>query len=122
MTGKKSDGNSALSLVCMEGHLEIVELLFKHNAKLENINKEGKTLLMVALSYGYGAIAMCLTAASASIFARNNKGILVLDVAKSILKELEEMEWMQSRMENDTRARCLDISFKTIIYLSFLIN
>ena len=37
--GKNSDGNWALSLACMDGHLEIVELLCKHNADLENINK-----------------------------------------------------------------------------------
>jgi ankyrin repeat protein len=51
----------------MGGHLEIVKLLCRHNAELENINKEGKTPLMVALSYGHGAIATYLTAASASV-------------------------------------------------------
>ena len=47
--GEKSNDNSALSLACMEGHLEIVELLYKHNAELKNFNKEGKTPLLVAL-------------------------------------------------------------------------
>lgn len=35
-------GNSALSLMYMKGHLEIVELFYKQNVELENINKEGK--------------------------------------------------------------------------------
>jgi hypothetical protein len=90
--GRDPNGNSALSLACMEGHMEIVELLCKQNAELENINKEGKTPLMVALSYGHGAIATYLTAAGASVIVRDNEGISVLDVAISTLKELEEME------------------------------
>ena len=32
------------------GYLETVELLYKYNVELQNINKEGKTPLMVALS------------------------------------------------------------------------
>jgi hypothetical protein len=92
--GNKSDGNSALSLAYMDDYLEIVELLYKYNAKLENINKEGKTLLIVALSYGHGAIATYLIAAGASVIARDNEEILVLNVAKSTLMELEEMEWL----------------------------
>jgi hypothetical protein len=92
--GNKSDGNSALSLAYMDDYLEIVELLYKYNAELENINKEGKTLLIVALSYGHGAIATYLIAASASVIARDNEEILVLNVAKSTLMELEEMEWL----------------------------
>jgi hypothetical protein len=91
----------------MDGHLKIVELLCKHNAELENINK-GKIQLMVALSYVHDALATYLMAISASVFARNSGGISVLDIVKSTLKELEEMKWMLSRMENDTRARCLD--------------
>jgi hypothetical protein len=44
----------------------------------------------------------------ASVMARDNEGISVLEIAKSTLKELEEMECMRSQMENETRARCLD--------------
>ncbi|KFY92461.1 hypothetical protein V500_04183 [Pseudogymnoascus sp. VKM F-4518 (FW-2643)] len=58
-------------------------------AELENINKEGKTPLMVAISYGHGSIAAYLIAAGASVIARDNEGISVLDVAKSTMEELE---------------------------------
>ena len=63
---------------------------------------------MVTLSYSHGTIATYLRAIGTSIFIRNNEGILVLDVAKSTLKELEEIKRMLSRMENNTRARYLD--------------
>jgi hypothetical protein len=36
----------------MNGYLERVELLYKHKAELENINKEGKAPLIMTLSYG----------------------------------------------------------------------
>ena len=42
------------------------------------------------------------------MISRDQEGISVLDVAKSSLKEAEEMDLMQSRMEKDTRARYLD--------------
>lgn len=40
--GKDPNGNSALSLVCADSHLEIAKLLCKHNAELESINEKGK--------------------------------------------------------------------------------
>jgi ankyrin repeat protein len=49
----------------MDGHLEIVRLLCKHSPDLESVNNEGKTSLMVALSYGYGGIATHLIWAGA---------------------------------------------------------
>ena len=58
---KDPNSNSALSLVCIDSHLEIDKLLCKHNAELESINEEGKTPLMITLLYGHGAIASHFT-------------------------------------------------------------
>jgi hypothetical protein len=91
----------------MDDYLEKVKLLCKYNIKLGNINKE-KIQLIVTLSYSYGAIATYLRTIGVSIFTRNNKGILILDIAKLTLKELEEIKRILSRMENNTRARYLD--------------
>jgi hypothetical protein len=101
--GTNKDGNSALAMVCMDGHLEIVRLLCKHDPDLESVNNEGKTPLMVALSYGHGGIATHLIWAGASLVARGNEGKSGLDIAKTTLKDMERIH---SRGKDETLARC----------------
>jgi hypothetical protein len=49
-----------------------------------------------------------LICAGASIFVKDEEGISTLDFAKGTLNKLEDIEWMLSRMENETRARYLE--------------
>lgn len=106
--GKNAHGNSALALVCMDGHLQVMQLLCKHGAALDSTNGEGKTPLLEALYYGHGAIAAHLVGLGASVHARDNEGTLILDMAKATLEKLEDREWLYSRMESETEARYLD--------------
>lgn len=91
--GRNLSNDTALSLACMEGHMDIVKLLCEYDPDLGNVNNEGNTPLMEALSYGRGAVAMHLIRVNGpSIAARNDKGMSVLDIAKASLKFMNDME------------------------------
>ncbi|KAI9841696.1 MAG: hypothetical protein M1837_000428 [Sclerophora amabilis] len=103
--GKDAMGNSALALVCMEGHQEMTKLLHQRGAEIDSTNNEHRTPLIEALSYGRGAVAAFLIEAGASTDVKDEEGTSISDVAKINLLELERSGWMCSRMENETMVR-----------------
>ncbi|KAH8586042.1 hypothetical protein B0O99DRAFT_529458 [Bisporella sp. PMI_857] len=48
------NGLTALSLACEQGRLEMAKLLYEHGAKLDSVDNNGQTLLMLAALDGYG--------------------------------------------------------------------
>jgi hypothetical protein len=100
--GVDTSGNSALSLVCMEGHLVIVQFICTHQ------NREGRPSLMEAIRYGRDAVASYLVDKAASVFMKDNEGSSVLEMAESTLKTLGEDEWLYSQCENETLVKFLD--------------
>ena len=81
---------------------------FISEVPISSVNMQRRTSLMEALYYGHGAIAEYLISEGASTFVKDEEGMSILDVAKRTLDELEDVEWMLSRMETKTRARCLE--------------
>jgi hypothetical protein len=102
---KYEEGNSALSLVCMEGHREVVRLLHQRGADIDSVNIHRRTPLMEALSFGHGFIAEYLVSEGASTSIKDKQNTSILDIAKRTLKHLDEREWTLSRLSNETRAR-----------------
>jgi ankyrin repeat protein len=45
INGKDEESNSALAMVCMEGHQDIVKILYQHGADIEITSKQGRTPL-----------------------------------------------------------------------------
>ncbi len=99
---KDNQGNNALALACMEGHRDVVKLLVEEGADIENINLEGKTPLMESLCFGHGSLSEFLVLKGASTSAKDAEGTSSLEIAKHRLEEMEEYEWMLSRMEHET--------------------
>lgn len=53
-------GNTALILACMEGHIQVVELLIKANADKSIVNKHGNDALYYAKRNNYNDIIKVL--------------------------------------------------------------
>ncbi|KAN0099106.1 hypothetical protein V8E51_012881 [Hyaloscypha variabilis] len=104
----RSNGKTCLAMACEEGHLEIVELLYKKGADVESVDRDGNTPLMLAVMHHHGDAASSLILNGGSTTAQNNEGISVLHMAQSTLKGLREQEWMTSRSENETLFRYED--------------
>ena len=105
---KDERGNNALALACIEGHLDVVELLVEKGADIKNINLEGKTPLMESLCFGRGSLSEFLVLRGASTSAKDAEGTSSLEIAKHRLGQMEEYEWMLSRMEHETYEHYLE--------------
>ncbi|KAH9205437.1 hypothetical protein DL95DRAFT_470590 [Leptodontidium sp. 2 PMI_412] len=90
------DGKTALSCVCEEGHLEVVDLLCQHGADLESVDNEGLTPIMLATLNGHGKTAYYLAQLGASLFVMDNNGTTVIEMAKTAFQELNELEWSKA--------------------------
>ncbi|KAK0399896.1 hypothetical protein QR680_003264 [Steinernema hermaphroditum] len=61
----ETNRNTALTLACFQGRVEVVRLLLKYNANVEHRAKTGLTPLMEAANGGYSAVGKLLLEASA---------------------------------------------------------
>jgi hypothetical protein len=100
LENKNSEGNVALTLVCMEGHLDIIRLLVERGSPIDSRNKKGETPLIISLQYGKIEVATYLVYRGASIESRDTQGISVLSHTRRLLQRLE-----------DTRILCIDQTF-----------
>jgi hypothetical protein len=89
---KNSEGNVALALVCMEGHLDIVKLLVERGSPINTRNKKGETQLIISLQYGRIEVATYLVYRGASIESCDTQGISVSSHARRLLQRLEDTE------------------------------
>lgn len=86
---KCSSGNTALALVCMEGHLDIVKLLLKRGSPIDSRNKKGETPLVISLEHGTTEVASHLAQHGASVASSDTQGTNVLSHARALLQRLE---------------------------------
>ncbi len=74
-------GDSALMRAVRSGKLESVELLVKHKANVNSVNKQGYTPLQLAALSGTMAKAKLLIDAGADLTAKDATGLTALDLA-----------------------------------------
>ncbi len=74
-------GNTALILAASHGHLDVVTLLLKRNAKIDNENKHGNTALIAAASKGHENVVGYLLNKGADINHVNQYGNTALMMA-----------------------------------------
>jgi rhodanese-related sulfurtransferase len=79
---KNADGNNALWLACVGGHLDVIDLLVE--AGIDNRNLNGATALMYASSSGKAAVVAHLLAKGADTAAETLDGFTALDMAASV--------------------------------------
>ncbi|APA14662.1 predicted protein [Sclerotinia sclerotiorum 1980 UF-70] len=87
-----SDGRTALSLACVEGHLEIAGLLVKHGAGLESFDNDGRTPIMVATANHHGELAYFLAQLGASLFVSDNTSTTLIKMLKAALEKVTEFD------------------------------
>ena len=71
-------GLDAISVAAEAGNLEVVNLLLKRGAK---VNQSGSSALFLAVSHGHLEVAKRLLAAAANVYHQNKDGITALMVA-----------------------------------------
>ncbi|EUC27105.1 hypothetical protein COCCADRAFT_42064 [Bipolaris zeicola 26-R-13] len=86
---KDSDGNTALALVCMDGHYDVVKFLVEQGSLIDSKNKSGETPLIISLRYGRTEVATYLASHGASISSCDGGGASVLSHAKELIEKLE---------------------------------
>lgn len=86
------NGQTALSLACREGRLEIAISLLEHGAELNSVDDRGRTPLMLAADSGHGQTASYLAGQGASLFINDNDGMTTLQAAKTAFRKLSELE------------------------------
>jgi hypothetical protein len=87
---RDEEGDTVLSLVCMEGHQDMTLVLVKHGSPLDIYNGQGETPLIIALQHGCIEIASYLVSCGASIRSRDAQGSGVLSHAKDLRDRLEQ--------------------------------
>ena len=67
-------GNMSLHIAAQNGHLDIVKLLVKSRAALNQGNKNGNTPLHMAIGYNFYEVAKFLISSGANLSIKNNAG------------------------------------------------
>lgn len=80
------DGKPLLLAVVEEGHVDVIELLIAHGARLESRDRDGNTALLRALHFGRGIVAERLLAAGADLSTANSRCENVGDIARASLE------------------------------------
>ena len=110
-----ADVNKALLVACTMDYIGIVmDLVKKHKANIETVNKKGDTPLIVACKYGKSKIVEYLLDEEALIDVKNNEGETALTVAKGkgyteIVSLIEDKE-----IENELNLSAYEILGKLI--------
>lgn len=81
VNARNADGNNALWLACVGGHLDIIDTLVAAGIDVDNRNDNGATPLMYAASSGKAAIIERLLAMGADVTAETLDGFSALDLA-----------------------------------------
>jgi len=79
-----ADGNNALWLACVGGHLDVIDRLVAGGIDIDNRNDNGATALMYAASSGKAAVVAHLLAKGADTAAETLDGFTALDMAASM--------------------------------------
>ena len=69
-----ADGVTALAAAASNGHVDVVALLLRYNAKVDTPDDEGRTAISAACGGGHLGCAMALLAAGANLWAADHHG------------------------------------------------
>jgi hypothetical protein len=78
-----NDGNTPLHITCLQGHLEVVEVLIAAGGDVNQSNNDGNTPLHITCLQGHLKIAEVLILNKANFLFKNNGGKTPLDAAKT---------------------------------------
>lgn len=81
---RNADGNNALWLACVGGHLDLIDMLINAGIDIDNRNDNGATPLMYAASSGKAAVVERLLARGADITPETLDGFTALDLAATV--------------------------------------
>jgi thiosulfate/3-mercaptopyruvate sulfurtransferase len=84
VSARNADGNNALWLACVGGHLEMIDALVEAGIDIDNRNDNGATALMYAASSGKAAVVERLLAKGADVTPETLDGFSALDLAQTI--------------------------------------
>jgi len=84
VNARNADGNNALWLACVGGHLEMIDTLVEAGIDIDNRNDNGATPLMYAASSGKAAVVERLLARGADVIPETLDGFSALDLAQTI--------------------------------------
>ena len=84
MNARNADGNNALWLACVGGHLEMLDTLVEAGVDIDNRNDNGATPLMYAASSGKATVVERLLAKGADVTPETLDGFSALDLAQTI--------------------------------------
>jgi rhodanese-related sulfurtransferase len=84
VNARNADGNNALWLACVGGHLDIIDILVDAGIDIDNRNDNGATALMYAASSGKAAIVERLLVKGADVTLETLDGFSALDLAGTI--------------------------------------
>jgi thiosulfate/3-mercaptopyruvate sulfurtransferase len=84
LDARNADGNNALWLACVGGHLDIIDMLIDAGIDIDNRNDNGATPLMYAASSGKADVIGRLLAHGADIGPETLDGFTALDLAATV--------------------------------------
>jgi len=84
VNARNADGNNALWLACVGGHLEMIDTLVTAGIDIDNRNDNGATPLMYAASSGKAAVVERLLAKGADVSPETLDGFSALDLAQTM--------------------------------------
>jgi rhodanese-related sulfurtransferase len=84
LEANNADGNNALWLACVGGHLNVIDLLVDAGIDIDHRNLNGATALMYAASSGKTAVVAHLLAKGADTATQTPDGFTALDMAASL--------------------------------------
>jgi thiosulfate/3-mercaptopyruvate sulfurtransferase len=84
LEARNADGNNALWLACVGGHLEVIDTLIAAGIDIDNRNDNGATPLMYAASSGKAGIVGRLLARGADTAPETLDGFTALDLASTV--------------------------------------
>jgi thiosulfate/3-mercaptopyruvate sulfurtransferase len=84
LDARNADGNNALWLACVGGHLEVIDMLVDAGIDIDNRNDNGATPLMYAASSGKADVIERLLAHRADVTPETLDGFSALDLAATV--------------------------------------
>jgi thiosulfate/3-mercaptopyruvate sulfurtransferase len=84
VNARNADGNNALWLACVGGHLDMIDTLVEAGIDIDNQNDNGATPLMYAASSAKAAVVERLLAKGADVTPETLDGFSALDLAQTI--------------------------------------